>query len=67
MTLLYDSGIVGPGRRQNGHLKSALNHSPFIPAKAGIQHDASMPRDGPRWVPAFAGTSGVQDRKPSTT
>jgi hypothetical protein len=36
-----------------------MNHTPLIPAQAGIQKECSAVKDH-LWVPAFAGTSGAK-------
>jgi hypothetical protein len=39
--------------------ESAPQHTPFIPAQAGIQHLTEK-----NWIPAFAGMSGVRNENP---
>ena len=63
MTARSDSSIVIPDLRQSEHVAVTRSDDPLIPAQAGIQHRVCTFRDGPRWVPAFAGTSGVHDQK----
>jgi hypothetical protein len=35
-------------------------HDPFVPAKAGTQDNKTRPLKPWPWVPAFAGTNGLQ-------